>query len=347
MQLRLPRNFLPVTVALVLSFVAGYVLYLIRAILPPFIIALIIAYLLNPLVKMLENFKVPRVLAIILVYTLVISAVAVVVLYGLPKIVKELNRFADTVPYYTRQVQGFIRSLQRDYSRSNIPESVKQVTDETIRRAEELLISTVRYVADSIIGLFSQVFSLIIAPVLAFYMLKDWETLGRYTFSLLPTGWREEAAFLFHEVDLVLTKFIRGHLLVAFIVGILTALGLAAIGMKFALLLGILAGAADIVPYFGPIFGAVPVMALALLQSKYQALYAAAVMLVVQQLESNVISPKILGDSLGLHPLVIIFVLLAGGKLFGIVGMLLAVPVTAVARIFLHYFFYRWLGDGF
>ncbi|WP_366922562.1 AI-2E family transporter [Metallumcola ferriviriculae] len=342
MLVRISKRLLFIVAILIVVSVAGYMLYLIRAILPPFIIALVIAYLLNPVVKKLGDLKVPRVLAIILVYSAVITVVVILALYGVPKVVRELNRFADAIPYYTQQVQEYLRSVRGDYSRSNIPESIKQVTDETLADAEDMLIAAVQSVADSIIGLFSQVLSVIIAPVLAFYMLKDWETLGRYTFSLLPTGWREEAAFLFHEIDVVLTKFIRGHLLVAFTVGTLTALGLASIRMKFALLLGIVAGIADIIPYFGPIIGAVPAVALALLQSKYQAFYAVGVMVIVQQLESNIISPKILGDSLGLHPLVIIFVLLAGGELFGIVGMLLAVPVTAVSRILLSYFFNRW-----
>lgn len=342
--LQLPSNLLSRLIGLLLLGLGLYLVYLVRVILPPFIIALIIAYLLNPLVETIENLKVPRVVAILIVYTTVVAVVSLVVFYGVPKVLRELNRFADAIPIYTEQVQDYIRVAHRDYSKTNIPESIRQVTDETIKEAEELLISTVRNIADAILGLFSQLLSLVIAPILSFYMLKDWDLMGRYVFSLFPTDWREEAAYLFHQMDLVLTKFIRGHLLVVFIVGSLTAIGLALIGVKFALLLGILAGIADIIPYFGPIIGAVPAIAIALLHSKYQALYAAGVMLLVQQLESNIISPKILGDSVGLHPLVIIFALLAGGQLFGIAGMLLAVPVTAVARILLSYFFSRWFG---
>ncbi|MBO8170097.1 MAG: AI-2E family transporter [Thermoanaerobacteraceae bacterium] len=342
MQLQLPGNWLPKIIVLVLIIFLLYVLYLVRAILPPFFIALVIAYLLNPLVERIEQFKISRVTAIFIVYLTLTAFVVLLVVYGVPKIIRELDRFADTIPIYTRQVQDFVRDVHRDYSKTNIPESIRQVTDETIREAEQLLIATVRDIADAIIGLFSQLLSLIIAPVLTFYMLKDWEQVGAYIFGLLPANWRQETAYLAGQVDRVLTKFIRGHLIVAVIVGTLTALGLAVLNMKFALLLGIVAGIADVIPYFGPIIGAVPAIALALLESKYKALYVTGVMFLVQQLESNIISPKILGDSVGLHPLVIVFVLLAGGHLFGVVGMLLAVPVTAIARILISYFFNRW-----
>jgi len=134
-------------------------------------------------------------------------------------------------------------------------------------------------------------------------------------------------------------KFIRGHLLVASMVGVLTSLGLALVGVKFYLLLGIIAGIADLIPYFGPIIGAIPAVGLALLNSSQQALYVLLVMVVVQQVENNLLSPKILGDSVGLHPVVVIFVLLAGGHLFGILGMLLAVPLTAILRILVNYLY--------
>jgi predicted PurR-regulated permease PerM len=130
-----------------------------------------------------------------------------------------------------------------------------------------------------------------------------------------------------------LGSFIRGYFLVAAIVGGLTAIAMALLGLEFALMLGIFAGLAELIPYFGPVIGAVPAIGLAVLQSKWLAAKVALAFFVIHQLEGNIISPKILGDKVGLHPLMVIFSLMAGGELYGLAGMLLAVPVAAVLRV--------------
>lgn len=337
MKMLLSKKTLRLILVGVMIVAALYLFYLVRVILPPFIMAVILAYLLHPLVETVEKRNVPKVLAILITYLSVISVVLALAFYGFPLILRELNTFAETIPDYTRQVQELLRDFYQDYRRVVIPESIRQVLNETIAGFESKMLQGVRAVAQGIINLFSQVLGLIIAPVLAFYMLKDAENISNKIVSVFPPGWRGEILSLWNQIDEVLVKFIRGHLLVALIVGILTSIGLAILKLKFALLLGIIAGLADLIPYFGPFIGAVPAVALALLQSKYLALYVVLVMIVVQQLESNLISPKILGESVGLHPLAVIFALLAGGHLFGIVGMLVAVPVTAVMKILLNY----------
>ena len=123
---------------------------------------------------------------------------------------------------------------------------------------------------------------------------------------MIPVRWRWEFLYLWQEIDQVLMKFVRGHLLVALLVGLLTSTGFFLIGLDFPFLLGMIAGLADIIPYFGPIIGAIPALALAILHSKKMALSVLVVMVVVQQLESNIISPKVLGSSVGLHPLTVI-----------------------------------------
>ncbi|HEX3032252.1 MAG TPA: AI-2E family transporter, partial [Bacillota bacterium] len=139
------------------------------------------------------------------------------------------------------------------------------------------------------------------------------------------------------DMDQVLRGFIRGHLLVCGLVGGLSALGLYLIGVPFALLLGIIAGILDIIPFFGPILGAVPALALALLQSWQATIYTLLLFVIIQQVEGNIITPKILGEAVGLHPLIIIFALLAGGHLWGVTGMIIALPLAAVIRVAARY----------
>jgi sporulation integral membrane protein YtvI len=316
-----------------------YFLYLVRAILPAFILAAILAYLVNPLVSFLEANNINRNVAIGLIYFSFVSLAFTLIVWGFPVIVRELHDFTNAIPVYTSQIRAFIDDFQANYQKIDLPENIRQVIDETINEIEILIMGLIRQFADGIIGLFSQLLYFVIAPILAFYILKDWELLEKRFFRLMPISWRDHTAQLFGDINIILKKFIRGHLIVAAIVGMLTALSLMLLGVDFALTLGLIAGIADIIPYFGPILGAIPAILVGLLDSTALAVKVLLVMVVIQQVESNLIAPKILGESLGLHPLTIIFVLLAGGHLFGIIGLLLAVPVTAIFRTVFVYIF--------
>lgn len=314
-----------------------YFLYLVRTILPTFILAALLAYILNPIVNWLEKNHIKRTVAILLIYFTVSSMFLLSIVWGFPVIVRELQDFIEAIPTFTEQIRMFVGGVQDRYERIDLPESIRQVVDETIGEVERLIVSIFRQFADGIISLFSQIFYFVIAPVLAFYLLKDWESLEKRFFRLLPLGWREDVAKVGTEINTVMKKFIRGHLLVAIFVGALTAIGLTILGVEFALTLGIIAGVTDLIPYFGPIMGALPAVLVGLLESSSLAIKILILMVVIQQLESNVISPKILGDSVGLHPFTIIFVVLTGGHLFGIIGILLAVPFIAICRTIVIY----------
>ncbi|MGI6712949.1 MAG: AI-2E family transporter [Bacillota bacterium] len=316
-------------------------LYYIRVILIPFILAILLAYILLPLVNALVKRKVPITLAILIIYCSVAVIVTFIALYVFPEIFNELNRFTYTVPQYTSTVQQWINEMHQEYSRFNLPESIRQIIDETIVSVESKLVNIIRNFASFLINLFSYSLSLIIVPILTFYFLKDHEIISKKIVSYLPRAYQEELLSNWATINLLLRKFIRGHLSVALIVGTLTSIGLAFLGVDYALTLGFIAGIADLIPYFGPIIGAIPAVCLAFLQSKKLALYVIIVMFIVQQIESSIISPKIIGDSVGLHPLVIIFVLLLGGYLFGILGMLFAVPITAVMRVIINFAYQR------
>lgn len=316
-----------------------YFLYLIRGILVPFVVAVITAYILLPVVKALTQKKIPVTLAIIIVYFSVAGLIIIIAFYVFPEIFSELNGFAEAVPHYTVLFQKWIGQIQDNYSNFRLPESIRQAVDETVASLEQRLVQTTKGMAMATFELFSSSLCIVIVPILTFYFLKDHEIIVKKLLSFLPPRYRTELMNLWLPVNGVLRRFIRGHLLVAVIVGILTGLGLALLGVNYAVTLGFIAGLADIIPYFGPIIGAVPAVGLALLQSKKLAIYVMLVMFAIQQLESSIISPKIIGDSVGLHPLVIIFVLLLGGFFFGVLGMLVAVPVAAVLRIVINYLY--------
>jgi predicted PurR-regulated permease PerM len=186
-------------------------------------------------------------------------------------------------------------------------------------------------------SLLSQLFSILLAPVLAFYLLRDICRFKEDFFSLIPHRWQNDIVILTGEINKVLDSYIRGYLLVCLIVGVLTGTAMFLLGVEFALILGLFAGLTELIPYLGPFIGALPAVLLALLKSKWLAVKVILAFLFIQQLEGNVISPKILGDRVGLHPLAVILTLVVAGKLFGLPGMLLAVPSAAVIRIIISF----------
>ncbi len=323
--------------ATVLLLFALYWLFRVRTILlavvAPFFLAIIIAYILNPLVDLLDNRRLPRYLGILLIYTIFFSLLILAGLTAIPNLVVELNKLAERIPGYTEQFQQFIAALQSDYQRFNLPESIRQVLDQNILELQTGIQAVVERITEAVLGLFSQLFTILITPLLVYYLLRDGTALKRSALMLFPKKYRRWLARVGSEMDKTLGAYVRGMLLISFLVGLLTYTGLLLVGVDFALILGVIAGITNIIPYFGPIIGAVPAVLIALLNSPALALKVIIVIIVVQQLESQLITPQIIGRSLGLHPLAVIFVLIVGGRLFGLFGLIFAVPFTAMMRV--------------
>lgn len=314
-----------------------YFISKIYSIFTPFLLAFLIAYLLEPLVRFLEEKGVNRTWGIVIIYIALIGILSAIIIYTFPKLIIELNKFADTIPLYTEQIQGYITTLQNKYTRFSIPESIRMVINDTIQDMEDYLIDIARKIAQVFLQSLTKILDIILAPILAFYLLKDFELIKSQFLSVMPTAHRKDLISLGQQMDRVLKSFLRGHLLVALFVGSLTAIGLTLVKMEFALIIGMIAGAFNIIPYFGPLLSMIPAVGLALLQSQTLAIYVILIMFAVQQVEGNIISPKILGKSLGLHPLVIILALLAGGHLYGLFGMIFAVPLTGILKVLLSF----------
>lgn len=309
----------------------------IMSILTPFFIAFLLAYLLNPVVDWIEKKGINRSWSIIIVYIIITGLTVGILVYLIPKFLMELNKFADTIPKYAEQVQNNFKQIQKHYTKVDMPESIRTVINDTIMQVENYIIEIVKTITQSFLLFFTKAFDVILIPILTFYLLKDYKKFSSLLLKLIPLTYQDELLELTAKMDKVLKSFFRGHLLVALIVGFLTTFSLFLIKMEFALILGLLAGVLNIIPYFGAVLSIIPTLFLAYLQSKKTAFYALGIMLVIQQIESGIISPKILGDNLGLHPLIIIFVLLAGGHFWGIIGMILAVPFTAILKILLEF----------
>ncbi|WP_066637770.1 AI-2E family transporter [Desulfolucanica intricata] len=312
-----------------------YFLYLIRILFIPLLLAIVFSYLLNPLVTAMEKKGTSRVWAILIAYLAVFIILAAILMYGVPKLIQQLNKFVDTLPVYIHQVQSFIQAIQSRYAHLELPQGMRQIIQQRINWIEQTLLFMVSRIISGLIGLVSYIFYFLMAPIISFYILKDLELLKEKTEKLLPKRYASDILGLVREIDKVLSSFIRGYFTVCLIVGVLTGLAMALLGIEFALILGIIAGLTELIPYFGPVIGALPALVLAFLKSQWLVLKVIIVVLIIHQLEANIISPKILGDRVGLHPLTIIIVILAGGQLGGIMGLLIAVPVAAILKVFI------------
>ncbi|MDK2820141.1 MAG: hypothetical protein PWP31_106 [Clostridia bacterium] len=330
-----------VAVAIILLAGALFFLYEVREILTPFFLAALIAYLLKPMMLELEKKKIKRSLAILYLYLLLLGIVSLLFFFILPQLLRELNKFIDKLPVFTTEIENLVHDFYKRYNQVVIPPGIRSLLDETIKNVSTTFQQLARNAVETMINLVTGIASFLLAPILAYYFLRDSEHIGRTASNLLPIQIKEDVLGIWKEIDEVFTNFIRGHVLVSIIVGFFSGVGLAIVGSSYAVILGVIVGLADLIPYFGPIIGAVPVVALSLLESKQLAIYSIIVMVIVQQIESFFLSPFIMSERVGLHPLMVVFAILAGGELWGVLGLLLGVPIIAIGRIIIKFIWAR------
>lgn len=303
----------------------------------PIIWSVIFAYLLSPVVHFLEKRGLKRVWAVIFLYTFLFGALIFLSITITPKISKEISNLIELLPQYSDQANQFVNRIYLKIRQlDNISPQfagVKEAIEENISHIQYYIVNTLKKLTTNLLGIFSHLVGLVLIPIFSFYFLKDGDYFKKKIIFLLPKCCREECVAIAKDIDILISKFIRGQLLVAAIVGICSTLALLLIGVDFAFLIGAVAGIFNVIPYFGPIFGAVPAVALALLDSPSKALWVIIAFTAIQQIESAILSPKIVGDSVGLHPITVILALLIGNEWLGIVGMLFAVPIAASIKI--------------
>jgi predicted PurR-regulated permease PerM len=313
------------------------VLYRTREVLTPFLIGAAIAYTLNPLVDSLERRGAPRVAGIVIVYAFVLLVLALILVYLIPATTRQLERMSEDFPARVRSLELFVTNLYEKYHTAPFPETVREPLDSIIKQWEALLASAVSRTISATVGLLHQLPNLVLAPVLAFYFSRDKDEICRKVMSWVPAKNREEISNLIGEIDAVVGGFVRGQLLVAAIMVGLLSVGLWLTGIEFWFPIGVAAGILDVIPYFGPILGAIPAVIIALLESPLRAVYVVIVFVVANQIESAVLTPRIVSGYVGLHPLTVIFALLVGAYMLGLWGMIIAVPVAGMVKVVARY----------
>ncbi|HEY2492792.1 MAG TPA: AI-2E family transporter [Paenibacillus sp.] len=306
-----------------------------KVILAPFLVAMIISYVLNPVVCMLQNRKVPRSMAVLLIYAVFITCLAVIVINMIPMFIKQLEELNEHLPEMTMHAQSFVTNLDNNL----LPSGVRTGITNWFFQLEDRLALGISNFMNHIGSTINMVLNIFIVPFLIFYILKDFDLLERTVVAYLPRTRRKSMVVLLKEIDNALGNYVRGQFLVCFIIGVFAYIGYMIIGMPYALLLASVVAIFNVVPYLGPFLGAAPAVVMASTVSLRMLLLVAVVNTICQILESNVISPQVVGRKLHLHPVLIIFSLLVGGEIAGIVGLILAVPFLAVIKVIIAHFF--------
>ncbi len=322
-------------------FLAIGLLAAVRIIIGPFLLAFAMAYLLSPLVEGLERKGLGRRMAIAVVFVGIIGALGVSLFLIIPVLYSELAKLTFVLPQTLHEIEQAIEHVRTRFQDSGLPDRVALVVDGHLGQGEEWVAAKLSRFLSTLPETLASLTFYILSPILAIYFLADWNKFESAFMRLIPQKWRLEWQRLWQDINHVVRRFVRGNLVVAVIVGVLIGIGVKLVGMDYALFIGIISGLSDLIPYFGPLIGAMPVLFLALTKSPGMVLKVALVILIVQQLEGSVISPKLMGDSVRLHPLWIVFVLLAGGELAGFWGMLLAVPFAAVLKVIIRHIYLR------
>jgi len=290
------------------------------------------ACLLSPLNHRLERLM-PRMAAIILLLIMVLILILILITVVIPAFFRQILDLGEHIPGLTTELRVFIGDVQRFIQRAGLPYSLQRAMDEIVVGLGRKASLSIGQSADKIVEVAGRLPELIISPVLGIYFLKDDKYFINLAIRLIPQVLRKTVLTTIYEIHIMLSRFIRGQLLIGLTIGLLSTLGFWAIGLPYALVLGMITGTFELIPYFGPWLGALPAVLVALLNEPSRILWTIIVILLIQQLEGSIIAPKIMGDHVGLHPVFIIIALWLGGIFFGVLGVLLAVPTVLTLRV--------------
>lgn len=313
---------------------------IVEFVITPLLLSVLLAYLLAPPVRYLQKKQhLTRSSAILTLYIFFAAVFLLICLNIFPALLQELDELADLLPEYTERTVLLLEGLEDRWKRFAIPPSVRGAIDENIRGLQSMLAQRLEKLALFMLSVIGRIIGLLLVPLFTFYFLRDSDYIKNKLLLKIPRSLRREMEQTLADVNKTLGAYLRGIIVVSLAVGGMLYLGLLILGVEFALFLGILNALLNIIPYFGPLIGAVPVVIIALLQSSSLAGKAILLIIIVQQVESQLITPRVFGHQLGFHPLVVVIALLLGGIYLGFFGLVFIIPLTAVILIFIKHFY--------
>lgn len=328
------------------------------------IIAIIFAYIINPIVNYLERKGVKRQFGVIIVYISAILIFGILIVSVIPKTINEVSNLLTSLPGMVdtliREFNNFLSNVFAKFNIelpknfiniyketnpkvngnvetpqivSNILDSIKGTINDLIVKVQGSLMGSLSNVISKLYGFLTSAFRLVLIIIFSFYFSVDKERFMLRVKKAIPNKHREDISYLTRNIDIALQQFIRGRMLMAIFVGLLTMVYLLVLRVDFAIIIGLITCVADIIPFIGPFLGCAPAVLFAFMDSPMKALWVLILFVIVQWVENNILAPKLIGDSTGLNPLVILISIIIGGGIFGVWGMVISVPLTSIIFI--------------
>jgi len=324
-----------------------YIISLMKAAILPLLIGIIIAYMLIPLVKLLRK-KMRKIFAVTITYLVFLSVIFVILFFIIPLVIEQFKIFVSRIPLLLEGITGFLNNFLKNNAmlknlgniigKGSIPSDSQEITKYILNGLNLGNINIFQSATTLTKTAFNIILNFVIGPVLGFYILKDTDIIVSTFIKIIPPKYKNQSSVLLGKINNVFGKYVRAQLLISLIVGTLCTIILLILRVDFAILLGFVAGIFNLIPFLGPLVGVIPAALIALYISPLKALLVVILFIAVHQIDNYFISPNIMKHEVGVHPGVIIFSLIAGGALFGMFGLLLAVPTVAIIQEILRYY---------
>ena len=321
------------------GYVVKPIVSFLEIILLPMILTGLLYYLLNPVVDWLERLKLSRTIGISIVFVLIVILLVWGLGVAIPSMQEQIVSFARNVPTYIQNIESQVSALLQDEQfsqfRPTVIEVMDQLNDQVIAFAQKLSSSAVDW-ASSLISTASQIIvAILIMPFILFYLLRDGKDLKGQITKFLPTNWREPVGTVLSDMNHQLSNYVRGQVTVVAIVALMFSILFSIIGLSYPITLGILAGFLNLIPYLGSFLAMIPAVILGLVAGPFMLIKVLIVFMIEQTIEGRFVTPLIIGSSLSIHPITILFVLLTAGQMYGVLGVLLGIPIYASIKVVL------------
>ncbi len=336
------RRYLQIAFGFGALVVAIIVLYLLRDFLGAFVLGAAIAFLIQPAIVRLVALGIPRVLAIVIIFVVIIAVLAGLVLLIVPLVVNEVGQLQRQAPALAAAAQGRINSLQGSPMQIfGIDVDIKGTTATISSHLREYLLGQAGNAVTIGVSALTTLLQLVLMFIVAFLLALDAAAFRRVLRRLVPNDYRIDFDQIWRKVRKMLYAYVRGQLIIAGLIGILSGIACAALGLPDAIALGMLAGVTALIPYLGPFIGAIPAILVGLAASPLKALLVAAIYFLISNVILNFVYPKVMGDAVRLSPILVIVAFIAGFSWAGILGMFVAVPIAATLRILFDHIYPR------
>ncbi|HEL2001704.1 TPA: AI-2E family transporter [Streptococcus suis] len=330
-------TFLTIFIFSKISFLFRPIGSFLEIVLLPMILTGLLYYLLNPMVDWMEKHKISRTVGISILFVLISLLIIWGLAVAIPSIQEQVTSFAQNLPANIQKIEGQVTSLLQDQRfeqfRPTALELLNKVNDQIVAYAQKFSSSAVNW-ASNLISTASQIIvAILIMPFILFYLLRDGQYLNKRITQYLPTKWREPIGTVLSDVNGQLSNYVRGQVTVAIIVALMFSVMFSIIGLSYPITLGVMAGFLNLIPYLGSFLAMIPAVILGLIAGPIMLIKVLVVFMIEQTIEGRFVTPLIIGSSLSIHPITILFVLLTAGQMYGVLGVLLGIPIYASIKV--------------